>query len=61
MVVAMGIAKRGHKAGLDFDTRAGARAFAFVKSGMAIGLDAPISAGSGGSDIHPLDMALGGL
>jgi hypothetical protein len=61
MVVAMGIAKRGHKAGLDFDTRVGARAFAFVKSGMAIGLDAPISAGSGGSDIHPLDMALGGL
>jgi hypothetical protein len=61
MVVAMGIAKRGHKAGLDFDTQVGARAFAFVKSGMAIGLDAPISAGSDGSDIHPLDMALGGL
>lgn len=61
MVVAMSIAKRGHRAGLDFNTQVGARAFGFVKSGMAIGLDSPIGAGTGGGDIHPLDMALGGL
>ena len=61
MVVAMSIAKRGHRAGLDFNTKVGARAFGFVKSGMAIGLDSPIGAGTGGGDIHPLDMALGGL
>jgi hypothetical protein len=61
MVAAMSIAKRGHRAGLDFDTKVGARAFDFVKSGMAIGLDSPIGAGTGGGDIHPLDMVLGGL
>lgn len=61
MVAAMSIAKRGHRAGLDFNTKVGARAFGFVKSGMAIGLDSPIGAGTGGGDIHPLDMALGGM
>lgn len=57
---AVSSARGSGKGGLDFDTKVGAQSFAFAKAGIDIGLDSPISR-SGGGDLSPLDMALGGF